>query len=71
MDVEFKPNVPIPIKTSGIEIAVTNTKGQGGNLRGRLVVSNTRLVWWPAGVQLEKNTKRISWDRFIKLMEDM
>ena len=70
MKVEFTPRIPTPIKTAGIEIAVTNTKGKGGNLRGRLVVSNTNLEWWPSGVQLKKNSKQITWEKFIAFMED-
>ena len=71
MKVEFTPKTPTPIKSSGIEIAVTNTPGKGGNLRGYLVVTNTKVVWRPSGVQLDEKTNQITWDKFIALMEGL
>lgn len=69
MKVDFTPQIPTPIKKSGIDIRVTNTPGKGGKLIGTLTVTNTRLVWAPTGVSV--NTKSLSWEKFIKYMEDM
>ena len=68
MKVEFTPQNPTPIKQKGIDIKVY-APGKGGNLHGTLTVTNTRLVWAKSGVSV--NTKSLTWEKFIKMMEDM
>ena len=69
MKVEFTPQNPTPIKQKGIDIRVADTAGRGGSLLGTLTVTNTRLVWTKSGASV--NTKSLSWEKFIKLMEDL
>ncbi len=69
MKVDFTPQIPTPIKQSGIEIRVFNTPGNGGNLRGTLTVTNTKLEWRRSGASVD--TKPLSWDKFIKYMEGL
>ena len=69
MDVEFTPQIPTPIKQRGIRIRVANTEGRGGNLRGTLTVTDTKLIWAPPGVHV--NFKELEWEDFIKYMENI
>ena len=68
MKVDFTPQIPTPIKQKGIKIRVYDTKGKGGGLRGTLTVTNTRLTWRKSNASVDKS---MSWEKFIKMMEDM
>ena len=69
MEVEFMSHNSTPIKQKGIEISVTNTEGKGGNRRGTLTVTMTKLVWTKSGASV--NTKELDWEDFIKMMEGL
>ena len=69
MEVEFTSQNPTQIKQKGLDIRVSDTPGRGGSLLGTLTVTNTRLVWTKSGASV--NTKSLTWEKFIKLMEDL
>ena len=60
-------NIPMEVKTSGIEFEVRDTKGQ---FLGDLVLSSTRLVWCE-GKTDPKHGKRISWEKFRQYMNSL
>ena len=61
-------NMDLQVKQKGIEFAVYNTPGKGGDHLGDLVLTNARLIWCPGRTTPDKG-KRITWEKFIKLME--
>ena len=68
MEVHIKRfNVEMKVKTSGIEFEVQNPRGKGH--RGDLVLTKTKLIWCP-GRTRPKNGHKVSWDDFIKWVED-
>ena len=65
MNVRIKQfEVEMEIKNKGIEIDVSNAEKHLGDL----YVTKTRLVWCKGKTKL-KNGKKISWSKFIEMME--
>ena len=60
-------DVNMELKNNGIELAVRDTDGA---FRGDLIITKSRLIWCH-GRTTRVNGKKISWDRFIKLMESI
>ncbi len=58
-------DVQMELKTNGLEFEVRDTKGKH---LGDLVLNKARLVWCPGKTEPE-NGIRLSWNKFIKLME--
>lgn len=58
-------SVNMEIKNKGVEFQVHDN---AGNFKGDCYVTKTGLVWCVGKTTRENGTK-ISWDRFIKLME--
>lgn len=60
MDIEHN------VKTNGIEFEVRNNDD---SFRGDCYLTKTGLVWCEGRTQ-KKNGKKITWDQFIKLMNE-
>ena len=66
MNVKIKQfDVAMEIKNNGIEIDVSNTEEKH---LGDLYVTKSRLVWCKGKVG-QKNGKKITWAKFIEMME--
>lgn len=59
-------DVGMELKSKGIELEVRDTDGA---FRGNLVITQSRLTWC-RGRTTRVNGVKISWDNFIKRMED-
>ena len=67
MNVRIKQfDVAMEIKNNGIEIDVSDTTEKH---LGDLFVTKTRLIWCQ-GRTKKKNGKKISWLKFIEMMEE-
>lgn len=67
MKVKIKDfNVDMDIKNNGLELEVRDPKG---NFLGDCFVTKTGLIWCE-GKTDKANGKKISWNKFIKLMSD-
>ena len=67
MNVRIKQfDVAMEIKNNGIEIDVSDTTEKH---LGDLFVTKTRLIWCQ-GRAKKKNGKKISWLKFIEMMEE-
>ena len=62
-----KLNVPMQVKSKGVEFEVRDTKMNGHKHLGDLVLSNSKLIWCP-GKTLPANGKAITWKDFIEFM---
>lgn len=58
--------VQMDVKTKGIEFQVNENDG---TLRGDCVLTKTGLIWCE-GKTTPKNGKRVSWDKFIRWMNE-
>jgi len=66
MNVKIKQfDVAMEIKNNGIEIDVSNTEEKH---LGDLYVTKSRLIWCKGKIK-KKNGKKISWAKFIEMME--
>lgn len=61
-----KMSVEMPVKNKGIEIEVRNTNGDH---LGDLIVSKSGLIWCKGRTRRE-NGIRLTWQRFISLLEN-
>ena len=60
-------NVDMEIKQKGVELEIRKPDGK---FLGDLLITKTRVVWCP-GKTDPAHGKSISWDKFIKLMDDL
>ena len=62
-----KFDVEMDVKTSGIELDISNTEG---NHLGDLVVTKTKLIWCKGRIDRKsKNVKERTWEEFMAYME--
>lgn len=67
MKVKIKSfDVDMNVKTNGIEFQIHDNADV---FRGDVYLTKTGLIWC-AGKTTREKGKRITWDQFIKLMED-
>jgi len=59
-------SVEMPVKNKGIEVEVRNTSGDH---LGDLIVNKAGLIWCKGRTRRE-NGIRITWQRFISLLEN-
>jgi len=67
MNVKIKQfDVEMEIKNNGIEIDVSNAEKHLGDL----YITKSRLIWCK-GKKRQKNGRKISWSKFIEMMEKL
>ena len=59
--------IPLEVKTKGIEFEVHTSDGK--THRGDLVLTKSSLIWCQ-GKTSKENGQKLSWDKFIKMMEN-
>lgn len=59
-------NVEMEVKNSGVELEVYATDG---TFRGDLVLTKAAVIWCNGKTKRE-NGKKLSWDKFIELMNE-
>jgi len=67
MQVNIKQfDVAMEVKTKGVELEIRDSSGQ----RGDLLITKSKLVWCP-GKTTPEHGKKLSWEKFIAMMEEL